>query len=111
MKLFGVHLEADGDMWYVIFHNGAKMLPRPEVSLQGASDEGVCELLGSMIASAVAESPLRKDEVSHAVLATTCVTITISSSVQDDGVFNLNLGLLTGIGVENALYKKEPGMT
>ncbi|KJZ71579.1 hypothetical protein HIM_09048 [Hirsutella minnesotensis 3608] len=104
MKLLGVHLETEGKMRYVIFPNGAKMLPRPEVSLQGAMDETIRELLGSMIASAVAGSPLRKEEIANAVLATTCVTMTISNSAHDDGILNLNLGLEGGIAVKEALF-------
>lgn len=62
MRLFGVHLDTDGDTRYVL-HRQARLLPRPEMSIQGARKEDILEVLGPIIDTAVTASPIRREEV------------------------------------------------
>ncbi|KAF2007863.1 hypothetical protein P154DRAFT_412282, partial [Amniculicola lignicola CBS 123094] len=103
-ELFGVNLEIDGNIWYVILGNGVRLLPGLELHLQGAQNEGIVGLLGNSISSAIKGSPIRREEVREAMLATSCVTLIITRSPQEGGVLNLNLEVGEGFELKRALF-------
>ncbi|KAI1562962.1 hypothetical protein PtrEW7m1_010755 [Pyrenophora tritici-repentis] len=105
MELFGVHVESDAGLWYIILDNGVRVLPQYEVVLQGGKEKGIENLLGSEPSLALRKSPLRKDEVRQGKLATNCVTLRLPSNCEYDGILNLNLGLDEAFRLKDALFK------
>jgi hypothetical protein len=104
-ELFGVHVESDAGLWYLILENGVRVLPQNEVVLQGGKEKAIEKLLGSEPSLALKKSPLRKDEVRQGKLATNCVTLRLPSNCEYDGILNLNLGLDEAFRLKDALFK------
>ena len=106
MKLFGVHIETEDGFRYVVFQkDGVRLLPRPYLAVQGACDETISMLLGPEVSYAISVSPVRKEEIKQAILATRCVTMEITSNSQDDCVLNLNLGQDEGYKIRKTLFE------
>jgi hypothetical protein len=103
-ELFGTNLEIDGNIWYVIQENGGRLLPGPELHLQGAQDKAINKLLGNNVSSAIKGSPIRREEVREAILATSCVTLIITRSPQEGAVLNLNLEIGEGFRIKRTLF-------
>ena len=105
-KLFDVHTETDQDhlFRYVVLDNGIKLLPRPELAIQGAGEEGIEKLLGSLISHAIEASPVREEEVLEAISTTNCVTMRLPGRFVDDATLNLNLELEEGFQIKDRLH-------
>lgn len=103
-ELFGTNLEINANIWYVIQENGGKLLPGPELHLQGAQDVGINKLLGTSVSSAIEGSPIRREEVREAILATSRVTLIITRLPQEGAVLNLNLEIGEGFRIKRALF-------
>lgn len=105
MRLFGVHLDTDGEMRFVV-HGTAKIYPRPEMSIQGARRAAILEVLGPMTDAAVAASPIRREEARQAVQDTSCAALSFHSDALHDGLLSLNLGLDDGFRIKDKLYEQ-----
>ncbi|KND91858.1 hypothetical protein TOPH_03326 [Tolypocladium ophioglossoides CBS 100239] len=103
-ELFGMTLDIDGGMQYIVSERGGKLLPMPSLNLQGASKEGIILMLGVKIRDAIEGSPQRETEISLSVMHTSCATLTISNNPEDDGQLNLNFGLKEGLVIKDLLY-------
>ena len=106
MKLFGVHIETEGEFRYVVFQkDGVRLLPRPALAIQGACDETISMLLGPEVSNAISVSPVRKEEIKQAILATRCVTMSITNNSHEDCVLTLNLGQDEGYKIRKTLFE------
>jgi hypothetical protein len=102
-ELFGMNLETEGKLRYIVYENGSRILPIDAV-LHGAHEEAIVRLLGSRLSSAISRSPMRKDEIRQGTLATSCVTLRISGGCEEDAILNLNLASEEAFQLQDALF-------
>lgn len=81
MLLFGAHVESEGRSREVVLQDGARLLPSPQVILQGSYGNAVHQVFGSVTAAAITAAPFRRREMLQGTRATRCVTMTIFSEV------------------------------
>ncbi len=105
MKLFGVHIETEDGFRYAVLKDGVRLRPYQSLAIQGACEEAISELLGTEVTQAISVSPVRKEEIKQAILATRCVTMEITSNAQDCCFLNLNLGEDEGYKIRRTLYE------
>lgn len=103
MALFGIHLDSDENIWYIIQENGGR-ISFEKAKLEGAQDMVVKKLLGSQVHHAIVSSPMRKEELRQAILATRCVTLQISGRSFDDGFLNLELDIEGWFQIKDLLF-------
>lgn len=105
MKLFDVHVETEKGLRYILLKDGARVIPRPHVAIQDARDEAINMLLGPQVSQAIRASPQRKEEIQQAILATSCVTLEMTSKSQEDCVLDIILGEDEGVKIKKMLYE------
>ncbi|KAH7363644.1 hypothetical protein B0T11DRAFT_298877 [Plectosphaerella cucumerina] len=104
MKLFGLHLETDGDMRYALVGR-SRLRPNTDLSVQGASWAALLELLGETTSIALARSPLREYELkTQSSQYTSCVSLIWTGDARQDGILSLNLGFREGVAIKEKLY-------
>jgi hypothetical protein len=104
MTLFNVHVESASHVRYVVLPGGVRLLPNPEITLQGCQTEAIAKLFGPEVDGAVKASPVRRQEVKQETRATGCVSMTITRSSNEGAFINLNLGLTEGSEIRDKLY-------
>lgn len=90
-EMFGIHLETQNGLRYIVFPGGASVVPGPDI-FRGAQPEAVNTLLGPIIDRLIAASPVRLQEVRRGVFATHCVTMIVSRNPIQGGMLSLHLG-------------------
>jgi hypothetical protein len=103
--LFGVHLETEGALQCAVYDSGVRMVPRPKIGLQGATDHAILTYLGPEIHLAIEASPIRMEEKRHGILTTNYVTLVITSDPTAGSMLNLNLGLEEAYQLKKKLYR------
>jgi len=111
MALFNVHVEVESAVHarQVVMQDGVRLMPNPEITLQGVQSEGIKKLLGPDIYDAIKASRVCQEELQQGTRATRCVSMIIPSNPSVGAVINLNLGLKEGSLVKNKLYKRSSG--
>ncbi|KAH6953739.1 hypothetical protein BKA56DRAFT_604803 [Ilyonectria sp. MPI-CAGE-AT-0026] len=104
MLLFGAHLESDGGIREVVLQDGARLIPSPQVILQGSHSDAVSKVFGSETAGAIAAAPFRRREILEGTRATRCVTMTIFRESDKTALITLTLGLREGFQIHDKLY-------
>jgi hypothetical protein len=90
MELFGVHIEAESGSRHILLGNGARLLLRSDLLMQGGSGEHIVQVLGLALSHGIDVCPSRMEEIIQAITRTRCVSMQITPNAEEDG----NLGLL-----------------
>lgn len=111
MTLFGVHIEVEAAVHarQLVLPNGVRVMPSPEITLQGVHNEAIKRLLGNHILEAVDGSRVRQEELEQGTRATRCVSMIVPSNPSIGAIINLNLGLKEGSQIRNSLYRRFSG--
>ena len=107
MQLFKVHIGTGDGIRQFVLTNGGRLLPVPGFQFQGSLDSDIDGLLGPKISKAIAESPVREEELAEGIVATRCVSMSFTRDPQDDGILNLSLGLTDGLWMKKKLYTED----
>lgn len=102
MVLFGIHVETEDGLRYLLF-NGRRVYG-PELSFQGSSAQGMQEVLGKEVSEFIKVSPARKKELDHRIRLTKWVTMQMSNRPEDDGILNISMGLNEGYQIKERLW-------
>lgn len=92
-ELFGITLDIDRILQYIVIDHGGRILPIPSLSIQAASSEGISEPLGGSFVRAIENSTQRKIEQSQSIAQTPSVILEIHRSAGQQGISSLNLSL------------------
>jgi hypothetical protein len=104
MNLFGIHVETDGGLRYIVLAHGVRCVPGQEMSFQGVGADAINTLLGPHIHSWVAASPARREEVKQAIIVTRCITMQISRRPDEGAILNINMSLEGGYKTKDILF-------
>lgn len=107
MALFNVHVDVEPAVQarQVVLQHGVRLMPNPEITLQGVRDEAIPKLLGAEIHEAIKASRVCQEELQQGTRATRCVSMIIPSNPDVGAIINLNLGLKEGSRVRDKLYR------
>ena len=106
MKLFGLNVEMDGPLRYVLSDKGRKSIPRPALLEQGMETHNIPELLGFQIQEGIERSSIRREETRQGLLTlTACGEIELSNSSAESAYLTLTVGTDAGITVYNQLFE------
>lgn len=106
MKLFGLNVEMDGLLRYVLSDKGRKSIPRPALLEQGMETHNISELLGFQIQQGIESSSIRIEETRQGLLTlTACGEIEISNISAECAYLTITVGTYVGITVYNQLFE------
>jgi len=103
MVLFGIHIETEGNLRYILQPNGSRMLPG-DVTLERAQRQAISDWLGTWVNRATTSSPVRKEEDREGILTTSSVTMQITSGCHDYAYLNIRMGLDEGFRTKEQLF-------
>jgi len=102
MALFKAKVQWVNQVRRIILSDGVTLIiPTSELTLRGVQDKAIVEVFGHEICDAIAESPVRKDELARGVHATECVSMILTKI---GAIINLALSLDGGVKIQNKLY-------
>lgn len=107
MALFKVHVDVDpaARARQVVLEHGVRLVPNPEITLQGVQKEAIIKVLGAEIYEAIKASRVCEEEQQQKpTRATRCVSMIIPSNPHLGAIINLNLSLKGGSRVRDKLY-------
>lgn len=104
--LFGAHTETRGGLRYVYMASGAKILPKPEMTLQGCSLDVVHPFFGPELSHAVTHSPQYQEDNTEWRDRTDCVSMVISHRADEGAIIYVSLELFSGTVIAKKLYAK-----
>lgn len=104
MTLFRVRVESVGQVRYVSFKGGVRLIPNPEITLKGVLDKAIIDVFGSEIHRAITTCRIREKELEQGNRVTECVSMILTNNPSDAAIINLSLGLKGGVQIRNKLY-------
>lgn len=104
MALFKVRVESEGQIRFVSFKDGVRLVPNPELTLKGVQDEAISEVFGDGIHQAITACRMRKKELREGNKVTECVSMILTGKHDEGAILNLALGLEEGIRIRRLLY-------
>jgi hypothetical protein len=103
--LFGVDVDTQDAFRYLLYPNGTRGFPNPEITLLDCQQDALVPMFGKEPASALASSEYRKQEMKKGKLAVTgCVSMSITSRAEECATLTLNLGLKQASSIRDSLY-------
>lgn len=104
LELFGVHIESEAGLRYIVLENGGRLNPSPEIVLQGAREDSIMRLFGVRLTRAIMNSPTRKEELRQGISLTRCVSMTVNTNSNIQAILSLNTGLNDSFELKATLY-------
>lgn len=106
MKLFGLNVEMDGPLRYVLSDKGRKSIPRPALLEQGIETHVISELFGFQIQQGIESSSIRRKETRQGLLTlTACGEIELSNNSAECAYLNITTGTDVGITIYSQLFE------
>jgi hypothetical protein len=102
-RLFQSHIRTEDGVRHFVLPNSGRLVP-PSFQFQGSLAHDINDLLGPEVGKAIAGSPVREEEVLQGIVATRCVSMTLTIRSQDNGILNLSLNLTDGLSMKRKLY-------
>lgn len=105
MKLFGLNVEIDGPLRYVLSEKGRKSIPKTSLLEQGMDTDPIYNFFGLQIQQGIDSSSIRRREVRQGLLTlTACGEFELSNSPTECAYLSITIGTYVGIAVYNQLF-------
>ena len=106
LELFGVHVESEAGLRYIVRENRGRLNPSPEIVLQGAREDSIMRLFGPRLTQAIMNSPTRKEELRQGISLTRCVSMTVNTYSDVQAILSLDTGPKDSLELKATLYNE-----
>ncbi|KAF1962873.1 hypothetical protein CC80DRAFT_99430 [Byssothecium circinans] len=103
-ELFGINVEIEGQLRYVVQANGCKLVPKPEITLEGARGEAMPQLFGEWVTRGIEANLIRIEEAKQGLPAS-CVTMHFTSNQKDDAYLHITMGSIEVYQMYETLFR------
>jgi hypothetical protein len=109
-NLFGVDVETEGLVRYIINPNGIRIFSNPAFTLLDCQVDAIVPIFdkepaAALMSAALVSSEYRKQEMKKGKLDVTgCVSLSIPSRAEESAALILNLGLKQASSIRDSLY-------
>lgn len=104
-EIFQAHIETTGGLRYIYLPGGTKILPQPQVTIQGCPHSAISLNFGNETFQAIRANPAYQDEVRQGRDRTDCVSMVVSHKADEGALILLSLAPREGTLIRDRLYK------
>jgi hypothetical protein len=102
-KLFDANIEVEGELRYLVLANGCRLVPRPEITLEGAQGGALLEVFGEWVTRGIEANEIRIKEVRQGILAS-CVTMRLTGNSKEDAYLCVSMNWTDLLQIYHALF-------
>ena len=104
-EIFQAHVETTAGLRYVCLPGGAKIVPNPQVIIQGCRHDIISLNFGTETFHAISANPVYKDEIKQGHDHTDCVSMVVPHNAHEGAHILLFLAPREGTLIRDRLYK------
>ena len=104
-EMFQAHIETTAGLRYVCLPGGAKIVPNPQVTIQGCRHDVILHNFGTETFHAISANPAYKDEIKQGRDHTDCVSMVVPHAAHEGALILLSLAPREGTLIRDRLYK------
>lgn len=100
-----MNVETDNGFRYIVQEDGRRLIPRPEITLQGSNMADIRKFCGDLVNRGIETSLVWIEEAREEIFVTSCVSLLIRADPHEEAILNIHMGNKTAFRIHDLLFR------